>query len=91
MVHHVPIGIFARIGRWFADFMAVPGRIRKLAEQGEFESDKRLVCTSCGTGHVGNFRKVPAGEWGPNTVGACDNCKTQWVVNDAGTRLFRIA
>lgn len=85
MVVHPPLGPIARFIAWAAAFLAMPGRIKMLAEARGADSDKRPVCTSCGQGRIGNLQAIP-GE-SNYSAGTCDKCGIRFYVAANGSGL----
>lgn len=83
MEHHTaPLGLVAKLLRWTQDFVAMPGRVRRLAEGVEEDRDKRPKCTSCGAGRVGELFRIPR-EHNYNG-GTCDRCGRKFYVSVQG-------
>jgi hypothetical protein len=84
---HAPVSFFLKIARWIGDFIAVPGRLRRLAEATEADADVRLKCMSCGTGRVGEIRTHVVDAYS-GYAGRCADCRTWWWVDLANRQLL---
>lgn len=77
-----PVGIIAKVALWLKDFALMPGRIRVLAEAAEGDRDARPICTSCGTGRVGDLERLSNPGWyRDRVVGTCSELRNALVGN----------
>lgn len=78
-----PIGAFVKFFGWFADFLAMPGRVKMLADGLKASGDVRTRCTSCADGRVGDLEDVETSYLG-STRGTCDRCGKRWLLRANG-------
>jgi hypothetical protein len=87
---HMPLGVLGKIVQWLKDFFLMPGRVRRIAETAETDSDKRPVCMSCGKGMVATMKTWETVNYQLMTLGVCENCKQNWIISADGRKLERL-
>lgn len=86
-----PFGMIKALVMWFADFIAMPGRVKEIAALKAEERDPRPVCPACGVGRVSlkgwatnqNGRHLPRG--------TCGECNVRWSMEADGSAVRGLA
>jgi len=81
---HASPSLIMKVFGWFSDFIAMPGRVKRLDADLTESSDARLKCPSCGTGRIGDLHMISPPAMGGHQVhqeaGICSSChKTYWL------------
>lgn len=87
---HAPLGVITKIGRWFADFVTMPSRVRELAKGAMVAADGRLPCRTCGVGRVGYVGLYKEeGSAINRPLGRCDPCGQEWIMDHTCKEILR--
>ena len=71
-----PLGIIAKVLRWFRDQFPASMRISRVSTK---TLDHRKRCRRCEMGYIGNEQRVLTS--GSLVVGTCSKCRQRWIMS----------